>query len=127
MPYNPPDFNLFGDWWNAATGNGPSTGPPNHTNIPMQLYRNARTYDTEAYVMIRIDASWATVLQGPLNFTTGNRPFIECPQASGNYYLVGSLVWMHRGFPNEYIMALANPCTAAGAIRDSDNDIRVPG
>ena len=124
MAFNPPDFNLLGAWWVVLVGHSPAVAPPDFADIPMQLYRPSRDHDTLGAVMIRMPQAYE-FLEGPLSYTTGVRPFIECPQGSGNYYLVGSLVWMHRGFPNEYIVAMANPCTDTGALRSSDGDLRV--
>ena len=124
MPYNVPDFNLLAAFW-LPTSNA-LTDPPDFPNVPVQLYRSSRA-QTSSQVQIRIPESYSTIpMPGDSGVTVDL--ICECPFGAGAYYRVDHGLWMHRGLPNEYILALSNPVVRNALntqwiFSDSDTDL----
>lgn len=123
MPYQVPDFNLDAAFWISPAN--PNSDPADFPSVPAQLYRNSRHADVPQ-VYIRIPASFANIPFPRDSTSAGTNPIVECPVGSGAFYLVGRGLWMHRGFPNEYIAVFASPIWNDGtppfptSVSDSD-------
>lgn len=124
MPYQVPDFNLTAAVW--VPGNDPIGNPPDFPAVPCQVYRNSRS-QSGSQAMLRIPAAFASIpLPGDSGLTFDL--FFEVPVGSGAYYRADRGLWMHRGFPNEYIGVLANPVVRNAfdngfIFSDSDTDL----
>lgn len=124
MPYNVPDFNLTAAVW--LPGNDAKYNPPDFPSVPAQVYRTSRGLQT-SQAMIRIPASFSNIAM-PGDSSQTFDIIIEVPVGSATYYRVDRGLWMHRGFPNEYIACISNPVVRnqfdnGWIFSDSDTDL----
>jgi len=106
MAYTLPQFNVDVRVW--LYPNEPLIDPPDFPNIPCQLYRASLVTASLPLAQIRVDP--ATNL-GTAPITPGalGNPICECPIGSGDYFKIDGITWIHRGFPNEYIIWRVSP------------------
>jgi len=124
MPvYTPPDFNLVADLWFFP--NVPVIDPPDIVDIPCQLYRYSRDTVNSPIAYIRIPDTYSSV-DWPNTAGIAANPIMEVVQGSERYYRVDRALWMHLGFPNQYIELQAVPIgnlASIGTTLDSDRDL----
>jgi len=113
MAYEPPNFNLTAAFW--INPHDPNSSAADFPSVPAQLYRNSRHADVPQ-VYIRIPVDFANIPFPRDSTSASTNPLCECPVGSGSFYLVGRGLWMHRGFPNEYIAVFASPVYNDGTI-----------
>jgi hypothetical protein len=117
-----PNFNLFADFWLFA--NLPFLGPPDITNIPVQLWVNNREFDfgdqttlflAAQTVQIRTDKSFWNNIGSQTNGSVWG--ITDSFHHVWYYYQVW---WenIHMGFPNEYTQIIAQQCDDHGKVPD---------
>lgn len=100
--YVPVDYNVLASWW--LHPNKPSSGPPDGSSLPCQLYMNSLLQAVNRPVL----------RMAPLTITKISRDdMFEIPQGSGYYYLVLVAGVVHLGFPNEHWAAQLAPRNAS--------------
>lgn len=108
-----PSFvSLCNVWFAPGT---PAAGAPDLVNVPCQLY-----VPSKAGVDMEPGTVWAWVppiyLRLPISETNAARlgKIYEVEPGTGFYYIKRWVDRCHRGFPNEYWMALLMQCTNTG-------------
>jgi hypothetical protein len=127
MPFSPPDFNLFFDFW--YPGHIPAIwGGPDLIGVPCQLYvyskpslnvDQARIKEFNPPIYLRVDqVTWfGTVFTAPV--VDGFCKMAIGP--GGVYSAYWQIAWwevMHEGFPNSYVQALLYQTDSMGNIPD---------
>jgi len=120
MAFYLPNFNLSASWWKF--GDTPADDFPTETEIPCQVYRLAKQPSVQSIATLRIPIEYS-FLEFPATFGVLSNPIVECPEGSGTYYRIQGCVWMHRGFPNEYLAMRGDPCLDNGVTIASDTDL----
>jgi len=109
MAYTVPEFNLTCDVW--SDGHLPSEGDPDYTGVACQFYWYSRgpfpvdPCNLELYcppLWVRMPIAAGVPWQHGQVF--------ECPSGSGLYYRARFKDVMHRGFINEYLVAIVVQC-----------------
>jgi len=108
---NLPEFNLLASMWNP--GFVPAADPPNLTDLPVQKYIYSRlAHEAAALVPQHIQLRLPT---GSIILSNVGQIF-EVPQGDARYFKCFQIFMQHEGFPNEYIMLMCSPVTAAGFL-----------
>jgi len=108
-----PTFNLVASVWN--TGNTPSGGPADATDIPCQLFIASKISTDMEY-----GTPWAwnpaILVRLPIseNAAANSGQIFEIPQGSARYYRKRWVDVIHQGFANEYWCALVVQCDNTG-------------
>jgi hypothetical protein len=111
MPYNTPTFNLPINVWHNA-GVVPPVGLPSLT-LFANMTPGRRNTVAELGALPGVPSSAFVFILVPMRsdvrdqLSVAGPDTIECPAASGCYYVVLSVVDVARGFANEYRQALA--------------------
>lgn len=109
MAYTAPTFNLKANIWNQHDDH---TGPPDLTDIDCQLYfpkqdqlevTPGQTFAWRGPMYIRFPAG--TDVRFQLD-GSGFNSWVECPAGTGRFYGVCYVDDAHKGFPNEYRVAV---------------------
>lgn len=96
-----PVFNLSANIWRAAT---PTTDPPDVVSVA-QLYFNTRgLFD----ITPTVDTEWEPpiYLRVPAGTDIRHNDQVEVADGDGWFYRVRWFDRVHRGFPNEYLVAV---------------------
>jgi len=113
MGYVLPQFNLLARVWYVPRRF--SSGAPDAVDVPCQLYVYSRP-------LMDVQYGEKTLWVPPVTLrlpkekvgTWAQMGLVECPSGSERYYLTRWKEWMHLGFPNEYLIAMVDQCTAEG-------------
>lgn len=121
MAYTTPSFNLLADIWDCKF---PSDDVADWTNVPCQKYILSRmslnvTPQSAANfwrqftppISLRFPRTHAAFSGIPSEWT---HAVVEVPAGSGQYYRSYWFEIQHQGFPNEYAIILATPCSMTG-------------
>lgn len=112
MPFFPPNFNLTCNIWNDPNA-PPST--PSLGNVPCQLYfpkqdmidlTPGTTALWRAPIFVRLP-KLTDVRMDPAGTAAVSQ--LECPAGSGRFYAVTQVDDAHKGFANEYRVAICQP------------------
>jgi len=113
--YTLPDFNLLADIWYPP--NYPYLGGADISGLPCQLYWNSRVPASMdrpipsgflPTIILRYPTAWyGYLLNGTIiGFATNTLP--------SKWFVINSQMTAHKGFPNEYLAAILEPCDDHG-------------
>lgn len=111
MPFPLPAFNLTMNVWD--NGRRPVDGAADRGPLPCQKYIESHGKFGQQ-VGPTTDGIPPIIFRFQVGDILGNETVVECPAASGKYYMVYFRENMHEGFANEYGALYTEQCTSAG-------------
>jgi len=99
MPYYLPNFNL-----NMIGWHGIGVGPPDYGPVACQIFINSRVPAIEGTAFIGSALPAIYVRSPSPGIAYAQNDALEIPAGSGDRYNLDWVEYVHRGFPNEYVL-----------------------
>lgn len=116
--HQPANFNLRGSHW--IGGHTPLNDPPDHTNVPLQLYMSptsASGLSNPPDSISGIVVYWFSLIKTPEGIFTIIPNDIFQPDVSvAEYYRVYRTDHFYLGFPSQFFGSLCHRCNSLGVL-----------